>query len=76
MKILKQQELEQLKLTDRQQYEASLKEYQDYYNTIATEEKVETAKEGFKAGLDVNLLAKLTKLTLEELQEIKNTMKL
>jgi len=82
---------------DRLRYEESLKEYRDYYNTIATAEKeaqekglkqglkqgkqegernkaIEMAKEGLKEGLDIKLLAKLTKLSLEELQEIKKTL--
>jgi len=74
---------------DRHQYEESLKQYRDYYNTIATAEKearqegltegleqgkIEMAKEGFKEGVDINLLAKLTKLSIQELQEIKSQM--
>lgn len=88
-KIFKLAEITNYNPKDRQEYEESLKEYRDYYNTIATaekeaqekglkqgkkEEKIETAKEGFKAGLDIHLIATLTKLSIEELQEIKNSI--
>ena len=49
MKILSQQEFEELSPIDRQQYEESLKRYRDYHNTIATAEK-EAFEKGIKQG--------------------------
>jgi predicted transposase/invertase (TIGR01784 family) len=42
-------ELESFTPKDRKQYEESLKEYRDYYNTIATAEK-EAREEGWQEG--------------------------
>jgi predicted transposase/invertase (TIGR01784 family) len=49
-KIFKLAEVSNYSLKDRKQYEESLKEYRDYYNTIDTAKK-EAKEEGFSEGM-------------------------
>ena len=63
---------------DKKQYEQSLKEYRDYYNTIVTAEKdaqtektIEIVKKSILEGISDELISKITGLSLEEIQGIK-----
>ena len=82
-KVFQMAEVSNYKRQDRLQYEQSLKEYRDYYNTIATAEKdakkegriernIEVAKNALQKGLDTSLIMDLTGLTLEEIDKLKN----
>ena len=67
---------------DRKQYEQSLKEYRDYYNTIATAEKkakeegeqnktIEVAKNALEKDLDISLIMDLTGLSFDKIEALK-----
>jgi len=70
---------------DRIQYEESLKEYRDYYNTIATaekdarmegrkEEKIEIAKSLITQNVDIQVIKNATGLTQTEIEELKKPL--
>lgn len=63
---------------DRRQYEESLKEYRDYYNTIETAEKkaekkksIEIAKNLLNNNIDIDIIITSTGLSIEEIEEIR-----
>lgn len=66
---------------DREAYEASLKEYRDYYNTIETAEKkaraegkiekaIEVARKMLLAGSDITFIQSITGLSEEEIKRL------
>ncbi len=62
---------------DRQEYEESLKEYRDYYNTIATAEKdvkIEIAKNAILEGSTDEFIGKITGLSLAFIQELRENI--
>lgn len=63
-------------------YEHSLKAFRDNMNTMnyAVETAVESAtvaiaKEGLKSGLEIEMVAKITKLSIEEVTKIAEALK-
>ncbi|MBQ6210446.1 MAG: hypothetical protein IJK42_11870 [Prevotella sp.] len=73
-KLFEQAEIAKYTNAERQQYEASLKEYWDYTSTMETafmkgrqEEKTETARKMRSMGFDAETIAKITGLTVEEI---------
>ncbi len=89
MKILSQQEFEQLNEKERFQYEERLKYYRDYHNTIETAKKdgfekgiqegkyqanIEIAKNLIQSGFDNQTIQDLTGLTLEEIEALKKSL--
>ena len=77
-KFFEQAEIAKYTNAERQQYEASLKEYWDYTSTMETafrkgekegrqEEKTETARKMKSMGFDAETIAKITGLTVEEI---------
>ncbi len=75
---------------DRKQYEESLKEYRDYYNTIATaekeareegreegreEEKVGVAEKAIIEGFDDQVIQKLTGLSIEQIDALRQKLR-
>jgi len=82
MKILSQQEFEQLNEKERFQYEERLKYYRDYHNTIATAQKegfekgkqeanIEVAKKLIQSGFDNQTIQGFTDLTLDEIENLR-----
>lgn len=76
-KLFEQAEIMQYSEAERWQYEASLKNYWDYNNTLETREAKGVAKEKIaiaqrmKAdGLPVEMIAKYTQLSIEEIENI------
>ena len=74
-KLFEQAEIAKYTNAERQQYEASLKEYWDYTSTMETafmkgrqEEKTETARKMRSMGFDAETIAKITGLTVEEIE--------
>lgn len=74
---------------DRKQYEESLKEYRDYYNTIATAEKeareegreegkeernIEIVEKAIIEGFDNQVIQKLTGSTIEQIDELRRKL--
>ncbi len=66
---------------DRQAYEESLKQYQDYYNTIETAEKKARAEERIKVatnlihlGTDNQLIKQSTGLSIETIQKLRENL--
>lgn len=66
----------------RQAYEESLKEYRDYYNTIATAEKdarqaenIRIAKKSLKKGYATEDIAEITGMTIKEIEHIKRSLR-
>jgi len=89
MKILSQQEFEQLNEKERFQYEERLKYYRDYHNTIETAKKdgfeegfkkgqkeisIKVAKRMIRLGFDNESIAEITDLTLEEIEKFKKLL--
>ncbi|MBO4315293.1 MAG: hypothetical protein J5867_04945 [Prevotella sp.] len=81
-KLFEQAEIAKYTNAERQQYEASLKEYWDYTSTMETAfrkgkkegekkgrqvEKTETARKMKSMGFDAETIAKITGLTVEEI---------
>lgn len=76
-KLFEQAEIMQYSEAERWQYEASLKNYWDYNNTLETREAKGVAKEKIaiaqrmKAdGLPVEMIAKYTQMSIEEIENI------
>ncbi len=82
-------ELESFTPKDRKQYEESLKEYRDYYNTIATAEKeareegreegkeernIEIVEKAIIEGFDDQVIQKLTGSTIEQIDELRRKL--
>ena len=77
-KIFKLAEVSNYTTKDRKQYEESLKEYRDYYNTIETAEKkaekkrsIEIARKLLKRGISMEFIAEDTGLSLAEIEKIQ-----
>ena len=73
-KLFEQAEIMQYSEAERRQYEASLKDYWDYNNTLETreakgvaKEKIATAQRMKADGLPVETIAKYTQLPPEEI---------
>ncbi len=88
-KVFKLAEVSNYTPKDRKQYEESLKEYRDYYNTIDTakkEARLEGFEEGFeerniqiaenaiRKGLDNTTISELTSLSLEKIKTIRQNL--
>ncbi|WP_291725822.1 Rpn family recombination-promoting nuclease/putative transposase [Bernardetia sp.] len=88
-KVFETAEITQFNKTERSRYEDSLKVYRDIKNSLDyAEERGETrgidigkrqnqiknAKKALEEGLSIELVAKITELTLEEIQQIKNDL--
>jgi len=78
-KVFNLAEVNNFSSQDRKQYEESLKEYRDYYNTIETaekkakqEEKINIAKNLLKNKVDFQTISSSTGLSIEQIEEIKN----
>jgi predicted transposase/invertase (TIGR01784 family) len=82
LKLFKTAEIAKLKPEEYKQYEASMNAYRDVKNSIDTafekgiekgiiKEKIEVAKTGLKEGLPIEVIMKLTGLSEEEINEIK-----
>lgn len=82
LKLFETAEISKFSQLEYQEYEDSLKYYRDIKNSLDTareegkmegkiEEKIETAKTGLKEGLSVEMILKLTGLTKEEIEKLK-----
>jgi len=73
MKLIETAKLENLPKSDRKNYQESLKRYRDNYNVIETaklEGKMEVARNAYKEGFPISMIAKLTGLTEENILAI------
>ncbi|WP_338812666.1 hypothetical protein V9L05_14940 [Bernardetia sp. Wsw4-3y2] len=80
--ILNENELTILSLEERMAYEDSLKYYRDIRNVENTAEErgkllnqTEVIKNSLSEGLSMEIIAKITKLSIEGIQEIINSLK-
>jgi predicted transposase/invertase (TIGR01784 family) len=78
LKLFETAEIAKFSQQEYQEYEDSLKYYRDIKNSLDTakeegkiEGKIEIARTGLKEGLSVELLMKLTGLTKEEIENLK-----
>jgi len=83
LKLFETAEIAKLNPNEYKQYEASVNAYRDVFNIKKTyhakgkiegktEEKIEIAKNGIKEGLSLDLIVKLTGLSLQEIQKLQN----
>lgn len=83
LKLFETAEISKFSQFEYQEYEDSLKYYRDIKNSLDTarqegniqgkiEGKIETAKTGLKEGLSVEMIMKLTGLTEEEIEKLKD----
>jgi len=81
-KLFETAEIAKFSQQEYQEYEESLKYYRDIKNSLDTakeegievgerKKQIEIAKTGFKEGLSVELILKLTGLTKEEIENLK-----
>jgi predicted transposase/invertase (TIGR01784 family) len=78
LKLFETAEIAKFSQQEYQDYENSLKYYRDLKNSLDTarfDEKLEIAKKGLKEGVSVELLSKMTGLTIEEINELQNKYK-
>lgn len=82
LKLFETAEISKFSQFEYQEYEDSLKYYRDIKNSLDTarqegniqgkiEGKIETAKTGLKEGLSVEIIMKITGLTKEEIEKLK-----
>jgi len=82
LKLFETAEIAKFSQQEYQEYEESLKYYRDIKNSLDTakeegievgerKKQIEIAKTGFKEGLSVELILKLTGLTKEEIENLK-----
>jgi len=86
LKLFETAEIAKFSKMEYQDYEDSLKYYRDLKNSLDTakeegkiegkiegqiEGKIEVAKNLLKIGIDINIIAKSTGLTIEEIRELK-----
>lgn len=72
-KLFRQAEIAQLTQEEMKTYEESLKTYWDNYSILESarkEERREIARELKKNGVDIDLIAKSTRLTKEEIEKL------
>ena len=77
-KVFKTAELAKFNKKERMAYEDSLKKYRDIKNIVDTakeERSIKIARNFLKDGLSIEIIAKNTELSIEEVQEIANSLK-
>lgn len=77
-KLFKISEYSAMNENDKINYEESLKTFRDYVNTLdqakeegKKEQAIETAKNGLSMGLNIEQVANLTGLTIDEVKNIQ-----
>jgi predicted transposase/invertase (TIGR01784 family) len=78
LKLFETAEIAKFSQQEFQDYENSLKYYRDLRNSLDTakeERTIEIAKQGLKEGVSVELISKMTGLTKEKIDELKNKNK-
>jgi len=78
LKLFDTAEIANFSQQEYQDYENSLKYYRDLKNSLDTakeERTIEIAKQGLKEGVSIELISKMTGLTEEKINELKNKNK-